>query len=134
MTIDIELQAWLAKAEENLASAASEFANGRYNACANRCYYACFQAAIAVLLRAGIRPQAASGDWGHAFVQFQFAGQLIARRKTYPAALRDSLPRLLTLRETADYEATPVSRIQASRAVTRAQEFLAAMRRGGETT
>jgi hypothetical protein len=32
----------LLKAEESLAAAASELANGRYNSCANRCYYACF--------------------------------------------------------------------------------------------
>jgi hypothetical protein len=29
---------FLAKAEESLAGADSEFANGRYNNCANRCY------------------------------------------------------------------------------------------------
>ena len=34
---------FLAKAEESLAGAESEYANGRYNNCANRCYYACFQ-------------------------------------------------------------------------------------------
>jgi len=40
-------QVFLAKAEESLAGAESEFVNGRYNNCANRCYYASFQAAIA---------------------------------------------------------------------------------------
>jgi uncharacterized protein (UPF0332 family) len=33
---------YLEKAEESLAGAESELANGRYNNCANRCYYACF--------------------------------------------------------------------------------------------
>jgi hypothetical protein len=37
-----EEQGFLLKAEESLAAAASELANGRYNSCANRCYYACF--------------------------------------------------------------------------------------------
>jgi uncharacterized protein (UPF0332 family) len=32
----------LKKALESLAGAESEFANARYNNCANRCYYACF--------------------------------------------------------------------------------------------
>ena len=46
-----DITIYLAKAEESLRTAESEFANGRYNSCANRCYYACFQAAIAALLR-----------------------------------------------------------------------------------
>src|SRR5205823_6359850 len=41
------------KALESLAGAESELANGRYNNAANRAYYACFQAAIAALQRAG---------------------------------------------------------------------------------
>jgi hypothetical protein len=45
---------YLAKAAESLLSAESEYVNGRYNSCANRCYYACFQAAIAALLQEGI--------------------------------------------------------------------------------
>ena len=63
---------YLAKAAESLRTAESEFANGRYNSCANRCYYACFQAAIAVLLSEGIRPR---GQWSHAFVQGHFAAR-----------------------------------------------------------
>src|SRR5688500_8403250 len=97
---DIEHQAWATKAQENLDSAASELANGRYNACANRAYYAAFQAAISALLAAGIRPTQA--DWGHDFVQAQFAGQLITRRKQFPSALRDTLPRLFDVRRRAD--------------------------------
>ena len=77
MTTDIEIDAWLTKAHESLTTAESEFLNERYNSCANRCYYACFQAAIAALLHAGIRPRDPQGDWGHAFVQAQFAGDLV---------------------------------------------------------
>ena len=65
---------FLAKAEEALAGAESEFANSRYNNCANRSYYACFLAAIAALVREGIEPRA---QWGHEFVQSQFVGQLL---------------------------------------------------------
>lgn len=50
--------AYLDKAIESLAGAESEYANKRYNNCANRCYYAMFQAAIAALIAAGIRPRA----------------------------------------------------------------------------
>ena len=44
---------YLLKAQESLSGAQSEFANYRFNNCANRCYYACFQAAIAALQHAG---------------------------------------------------------------------------------
>jgi uncharacterized protein (UPF0332 family) len=57
-----------AKAIESLAGAESEFVNGRFNNCANRCYYATFQAAIAALLRQGIQP-GSERTWGHPFVQ-----------------------------------------------------------------
>jgi len=127
----VDEQAFLAKAEENLASATSEFANGRYNACANRCYYACFQAAIAALSHAGIRPSGAGG-WGHAFVQAQFAGQLITRRRLYSGRFRDVLPRLQNVRNRADYEPALVSEAQASRALARAREFVAAILQQGD--
>jgi uncharacterized protein (UPF0332 family) len=132
MTTNIDMQVLLEKAAENLASAISEHANRRYNACANRAYYACFQAGIVALMRAGIGPTTRQAEWGHGFVQAQFAGELIGRRKQYPAALRDALPRLLELRERADYETTHVSQIQAARALTRAREFIAAVLPGGD--
>lgn len=117
---------FLQKAEESLAGAESEFANGRYNNCANRSYYACFQAAIAALIRAGIQPRGV--QWGHDFVQAEFVGQLINRRKLYPAALRDALVRNLGLRQTADYRKDQVTHTQASRALRRAREFVSAVR------
>jgi uncharacterized protein (UPF0332 family) len=46
----------LNRAQESLEGAESEFASGRYNNVANRAYYACFQAAIAALDLADIRP------------------------------------------------------------------------------
>lgn len=82
MATDIEIEAWATKAGLSFMGAASEFTNGRYDNAVNRCYYASFQAAIAALLRANIRPS--GRDWGHDFVQAQFAGQLITRRKRYP--------------------------------------------------
>ena len=90
-----------------------------------------FQAAIVALLREGIRPSGSA--WTHSFVQAQFAGQLVTRRKAYPSALRDTLPRLEELRERADYGTTHVSQTQAQRALRRAQEFVDAIeRRGGK--
>ena len=94
---------FLDKAAEGLAGAESEFANERYNNSTNRCYYTCFQAAIAALLRAGIQPPGTSGEWSHAFVPAQFDGELIKRRKLYPTELRSVLARNYDLRRRADY-------------------------------
>src|SRR5713101_9744452 len=103
MNDDNDATLYLAKADESLAGAESELANGRYNNCANRCYYACFQAAIAALIRASIRPLGDQDQWSHGFVEAQFAGELVNRRKLYPAELRDVLTRLIELRQVADY-------------------------------
>ena len=130
MTTDQPPHPFWTKAEENLASASSEYINGRYNACANRCFYACFQAAIVALSAAGIA--ASANNWGHGFVQAQFAGQLISRRKLYPASERDTLRVLLELRHKADYDTAPVTEREASRAVRRAESFVRAIAtRGG---
>src|ERR671932_2116851 len=104
---DDDATLYLAKAEESIAGAESELANGRYNNCANRCYYACFQAAIAALLTEGI--QSRGEQWSHTFVQGQFVGQLVNRRKRYAASLRDVLARTLIVRQSADYEPDQVT-------------------------
>ncbi len=118
---------FLTKARESLAGAQSEFANSRYNNCANRCYYACFQAAIHALQQAGIQPGNVQAQWGHDFVQAQFVGMLINRRKNYSANLRDVLARALALRRTADYRNDVVSQTQAQRILRSTQEFLSAI-------
>ena len=88
-TMNDDAAVFLEKAEECLLTAETEFLNARYNSCANRAYYACFQAAIAALLEAGIR--ASGPQWSHEFVPGQFVGMLINRRKLYPGQLRSSL-------------------------------------------
>jgi uncharacterized protein (UPF0332 family) len=117
----------LTKAEESLQGAESEFGQGRYNNTANRCYFACFQAAIAALSQASIRPRGGAA-WGHAFVQAAFVGQLINQRRRYPAALRQVLARNLILRHRADYAEDTVTQVQAARALQRTRDFLAAIR------
>jgi uncharacterized protein (UPF0332 family) len=117
---------YLVKAAESLATAESEFSFGRYNSCANRCYYACFQAAVAVLIQEGIRPR---DDWGHNFVQGQFVGQLIDRRKRFSSDLRQVLSDNQKLREQADYRPSYVTQTQAIRALRRTRTFLSAIQR-----
>lgn len=119
------------KAEESLAGAESEYASGRHNNCANRCYYGCFQAALVALRRAGVQVGGETGQWSHAFVQAQFVGQLVNRRKQYPPALRDVLARGLILRQAADYAADRVTQTQAARALRRTREFVEAIRTEG---
>ena len=121
-------QVYLAKAEESLLGAASELDQGRYNNSVNRAYYACFQAAIAALQHAGLGPRGGQSGWGHAFVQAEFVGRLINQRKRYPERFRQVLARHLTLRHLADYAPDTVTQLQASRAVQRARDFLAAIR------
>ena len=117
-------QPFLAKAQESLAGAESEFAAGRYNNCANRCYYACFQAAIHALLKAGIRPGGRSGQWGHDFVQAEFVGKLINRRKVYSTDLRKALAETLALRETADYTGDKLTEKEMARNLRHSRGFV----------
>lgn len=109
--------AYLEKARQSLAGAESEHRNQRYSNCANRCYYACFQATVAALTEARIRPKEPRGRWSHSAVQAQFAGELIRRRKTYGSEYADVLSRLFKLRTTADYSTANVAEIQSARAI-----------------
>jgi uncharacterized protein (UPF0332 family) len=119
---------YLTKAYESLLTAESEFANGRYNSCANRTYYACFQAAIAAILTEGIRP---AGQWNHQFVQAQFVGVLINKRKRYESELRRVLADNQSLRDKADYRPEFVTATQALRALRRTRLFVTAIRQRG---
>jgi uncharacterized protein (UPF0332 family) len=119
---------YLTKAYESLLTAESEFANGRYNSCANRTYYACFQAAIAAILTEGIRPV---GQWNHQYVQAQFVGVLINKRKRYESELRRVLSDNQILRDKADYRPEFVTATQASRALRRTRLFVTAIRQRG---
>lgn len=118
---------YLVKAQESLAGSESELANARYNNSVSRSYYCCFQAAIHALLLNGVRPRGAHEQWGHDFVQAQFAGLLINRRKLYPADLRQTLFRNLNLRHEADYGRTTVNQLEASRALRRSRQFVDAV-------
>jgi uncharacterized protein (UPF0332 family) len=123
-----EITIYLVKATESLPTAESEFGNGRYNSCANRCYYACFQAAIAAIFREGIRPR---GQWSHECVQGQCVGVLINQRHLYDSQLRRILPDNQSLRDKADYRVELVTATQAGRALRRSRTFVAAIRQRG---
>ncbi len=122
--VDVEGLAYLEKAIESLAGAESEYANKRYNNCANRCYYAMFQAAIAALIAAGIRPTGDRDRWEHAFVQARFAGILIKRRKLYPSALVAAFDAARSARLLADYDSGAITLKEAGRALDKAKVFV----------
>ena len=130
MTNDVQI--YLEKAQESLAGAESERGNHRFNNCANRAYYACFQAAIAMLLDAGV-PQPSSGKWRHEFVKAQFVTRFINRTKRYTGALRDPLERCSSLREAADYQRKRINQTEADHTVRRAANFVQTIMEGGES-
>jgi uncharacterized protein (UPF0332 family) len=111
---------FLHKAEENLAVAEYSLANKHYNASTNRAYYAAFQAAIAALADAGIKHPKNPHSW----VQAQFSGVLVARRKLYPAKLVSFLLPMQMQRDKADYETTQISKNIADVQVRQAIEFV----------
>jgi uncharacterized protein (UPF0332 family) len=123
---------FLAKAQESLAGAESEFTHGRYNNRANRCYYACFQAAIAALLRAGIQPKSGDRQWGHDYVRAEFVGRLINRRKLYPSIMKEALEQTYLLRQSADYKREEVSEAKTTRALRQARHFVDTVRKKGD--
>ena len=134
MVVGDAARSYPAKAEERPASAESNFAAGRFNTCANRAYYACFQAAIAALTRAGIGPSARDGLWHHDAVQSQFVERLINCRKLYSANLRDKLRQASLLRISADCRSDPMTEIQAARELRRNREFVRAVLDSGRTS
>ncbi len=113
-------QEFLNKAEENLKIAQMSFEHECYNACANRAYFASFQAAIAALISRG----AGRGKFDHKWVQAEFSEKLIKRKKIYPARLKSWLMKMQLLRNKADYEHRHVSRKDAREQLHRAKEML----------
>ncbi len=120
--------AYLAKAQQNLVAAELALQANLYDACANRAYYAAFQAAVAALWAEGIRPPRESDHTlSHARVQNEWSGRLLYRRKLYPAELRGTLQRLYFVRTAADYRPNPITERRARRAVFEARQVVAAV-------
>jgi uncharacterized protein (UPF0332 family) len=120
-----EPASFLGKASENLADAQVALDAGRNNACANRSYYAAFQAAVAARWVENIRPRAGGeGPLSHRMVQAEFAGRLIYRRKLYPPGLQSVLLELMRLRLIADYHAESVNPHLARRALAKSEQLV----------
>lgn len=120
-----ESEQYLAKAQQSLLGAESEFQNKRLDNATNRAYYACFQAALAALSAAGVPIQRDKGGTiSHQAVQRNFSGLLIKRRKLYPSSLRSVLQDVLKRRTTADYQMMSVSKKRAERVLRLSKRFV----------
>lgn len=111
---------FLAKAQENLEDAEQALATGRYNASANRSYYAAFQAAIAALAQESITHEKNPHSW----VQAQFSERLIKARKRYPSKLASYLIDMQKVRDNADYKTLMTSKKLAKEQLQQSKEFL----------
>lgn len=116
----------LERAQESLRAAELCLEAQLVNSAASRAYYAMFQAAQVALEAAGV----ARAQWSHPALQATFTAELIHRRKTYPAALRDHLSVGLGVRQAADYGRAGVSRKVAHRMVRRAAAFVSTVQEG----
>ncbi len=108
---------FLPRAKENLLAAERLFELDLYNASANRAYYAAFHAALVVLSQNGFTPII-----DHKVVQAMFSGELINRRKIYPAHIKQSLQQLQDVRNNADYKGG-VGKNKAAEQLKKAQIF-----------
>ncbi len=108
------------KAKRGIADAEMLFAAERYEAAANRAYYACFHAAIAILKRFGIEHPKHPHDW----VQAQVSAEIIHRRKIFPKAFASMLPNIQTVRHFADYREGAIPKSIVSKQLSEAQSFL----------
>lgn len=96
----MEWQVYLAKAKNSLRTAQSTYAQGDFDSCASRAYFAVLQAEIAALLKlTEFRPE----QWRHDRVQEEFNRRLIQARKVFPASLRSIHNDLIGRRRLADY-------------------------------
>ena len=116
---------FIQKAKENLAAAKVCYSNNYYNACANRLYYAMFQIAVAVLIYKGFPPT--QGSIGHEWTQSTFARELINRQKAIAGRFRAYLYDAQSLRNTADYYESGVSKKSVERQLKKAEEFVTAL-------
>lgn len=108
------------KAKRGIADAEMLFNTKRYEAAANRAYYACFYAAIAVLKTFGIEHPKHPHDW----VQAQFSSEIIHRRRIFPKSFAAMLPNIQTVRHFADYREDPIPNSVVAKQLREAQSFL----------
>ncbi|TAE30324.1 MAG: HEPN domain-containing protein [Candidatus Kapaibacterium sp.] len=113
-------ESFIARAKENILDAEIAFNGGRYNACANRAYYAAFHAAIAALKHFGHTPPSID----HSPVSGNFSKYLIHERKVFPSTITNELKEIMKIRGKADYSETGIGKQLAAAQLKRATIFV----------
>lgn len=111
-------ESFLERAKENLDAAEILLQHEKFNASANRAYYAAFHAAVAALFHFG-HPT----EIDHKPVQSSFNRFLLHERKVFPANMRSELIQMLDVRGEADYR-TGLGRKKALMQLKQASQFL----------
>jgi len=114
-------QVYLAKARNTLGTAQQAYAQGDYDSCVSRAYFAVFQGEIAALIR---HTEFRQERWGHDRVQEEFNRRLIRSRKLFPVALQSIHNDLIGQRHIADYTARFISARTAERCLRKAAEMV----------
>ena len=115
---------FLNKVLQSLAGAQREFAVAAYDKTANRCYYACYQAAVALLIEIDqFGPLSERHD--HDEFWAKLSAQAIRQRKIVRSEYAQRVQELLSLRRVADYSETSVNQRKAQRVSDLAREFCA---------
>ena len=122
----MDWQVYLAKARNNLRTAQSAYAQGDFDSCASRAYFAVFHGEIAAIVKL---TEFRQDRWGHDRVQEEFNRRLIRARKIFPASLRSTHDDLIGRRHLADYTAQHISARTAERCLRKAAELVTALTR-----
>ena len=117
----MDCQIYLAKARNSLRTAQNAYAQGGFDSCASRAYFAVFQAEIAALIKL---TEFRLVQWRHGRVQAEFNRRLILARKLFPASLRSVHYDLVGVRHTVDYSDQMISTRAADQCLRKAAEML----------
>lgn len=100
-----EREEWMKMAYDSFASAEKLFEEGLLRSSASRAYYSMYQAAQAILVRAGVQPPK-RGNWGHRATVECLDGNAKTHLQRYgfrSLPMRQRLARAFDLRCDADY-------------------------------
>ena len=112
------------KAETNLKSARMLLDAGDTDSACSRAYYAMYDAARACLAWVGVVPE--RGEFKTHQGLIAAFGLHLVKPGIFPADIGRFFHNAQSLRQTADYDAIPVSQEQAEQAVAAAEKFVAA--------
>ncbi|MEK7728530.1 MAG: HEPN domain-containing protein [candidate division KSB1 bacterium] len=111
---------FLSKARDTLLAAQILLEKELYDSCANRAYYAAFQAALAAIASVGIKAEKSEHKW----VQATFNSELLHKRKLFDSRFKTYLLDLQRIRNRADYTNEKIGFKIASRQLSKAKAFV----------